>query len=211
MKDLTIWFGRLTCCLEGISKFHTLCFLREAFSDWDFSWVLHFSPMAREMRNKKKYIFLLLFFIGSSCVFLLSFHHRPSEVITLKEDFVYYSTLCQCNRTIPAESFNNGTGILWCSEESSLRGFHQNVVSYSVYGKAGSDPDSNIYFMLINTIPRQVQLYYPGKSIPCIKSICILICIFFQIDIHVRLEDQILSPIQRRQPKGASDTVQRVL
>ena len=156
--------------------------------------------MAREMRNKKKYIFLLLFFTGSSCVFLLSFHHRPSEVIILKEDFVYYSTLCQCNRTIPAESFNNGTEIHWCSEESSMRGFHQNVVSYSVYGKAGSDPDSNRYFMLINTIPRQVQLYYPGKSIPCIKSICILICIyFFQIDIHVRLENQILSPIQRRQ------------
>ena len=165
MKDLTIWFGRLTCCLEGISKFHTSCFLREAFSDWDFSWVLHFSPMAREMRNKKKYIFLLLFFTGSSCVFLLSFHHRPSEVIILKEDFVYYSTLCQCNRTIPAESFNNGTGIHWCSEESSMRGFHQNVVSYSVYGKAGSDPDSNRYFMLINTIPKQVQLYYPGKAV----------------------------------------------
>ena len=121
--------------------------------------------MAREMRNKKKYIFLLLFFTGSSCVFLLSFHHRPSEVIILKEDFVYYSTLCQCNRTIPAESFNNRTGIHWCSEESSLRGFHQNVVSYSVYGKAGSDPDSNRYFMLINTIPKQVQLYYPGKAV----------------------------------------------
>jgi len=117
------------------------------------------------MRNKKKYIFLLLFLVGSFCVLLMSIHHRPSEIVTLKEDFVYHSTLCQCNRTIPVESFSNETGIHWCSEEASLRGFHQNVVSYSVYGNAGSDPDSNKYYMLINTIPKQVRLYYPGKSV----------------------------------------------
>ncbi len=145
--------------------------------------MLHFSSMHRDMQNKKKYIFLLLFFVGASCVFLLSIHHRPSEIVTLKEDFVYHSNFCQCNRTIPAESFNNGTGIHWCSEEASLRGFHQNVVSYSVYGNAGSDPDSNRYYMLLNTIPRQVQLYYPGKSV-CVNGISIVLTFFSSKKVH---------------------------
>ena len=121
--------------------------------------------MLRDMRNKKNYIFLLLFFIGSSCVIFISIRHRQSQIVTFKEDVVYYSTLCGCNRTIPVESFKNETGIHWCSEESSLRGSNQNVVSYSVYGNAGSDPDSNRYYRLINTIPKQVQHYYPSKSL----------------------------------------------
>jgi hypothetical protein len=117
------------------------------------------------MRDNKKYFFIFLFFIGSSSVIFMSIQHRQSKIVTFKEDFVYFSTLCGCNRTIPAESFSNETGIHWCGKETSLRGSHQNVVSYSVYGKAGSDPDSNRYYRLINTIPKQVQHYYPGKSL----------------------------------------------
>ena len=115
------------------------------------------------------------FFLLLLTVFHLIFRatvHKTENTSEITRKVVYYkSEQCNCSRLVPvSEPEENAklreTGyIVWCSFESFIRGYHRNVVSYSLYGNAINETDFELarYFALLNTLPMQVKRFYPGK------------------------------------------------
>ena len=70
-------------------------------------------------------------------------------------------SFCSCKRS--PLSVKNQTTFHWCSEESTMRGFNQSIIAYSLYGqhKNGTGIKSK-YFSAVNLIPQQARQFYPG-------------------------------------------------
>ncbi len=75
----------------------------------------------------------------------------------------FISSSCKCTRNHTGEDLDlerKGSHWDWCSPESSLRGFHQKVVSFSTYGK--NDGDGERYFSFIRQVAKRIQKVLPG-------------------------------------------------
>ena len=78
-------------------------------------------------------------------------------------DFEYHSEYCNCSKKIKRQVAHDS--VHFCSEISSARGSHQDVVSYSLYGVAFSNKNKlTRYFSLLDVLPQQIHSFYPGKT-----------------------------------------------
>ena len=77
---------------------------------------------------------------------------------------VFLSSLCNCGKEIEIfdESAIQSDDFQWCSEESSIRGPNQKIVTYSLYGDAHNASVFKRYFSLLNDISLTVEKQYPG-------------------------------------------------
>jgi hypothetical protein len=113
--------------------------------------------------------------LGTSCrrktkllMFFSSFAFACFVLVTIKQETeqggkIYFSSFCQCYRNLSGDNVKE-TRLHWCSEETTLRGFNQNVVSYTLYGNHEKDEDSRRYFGILETIAKQVKFHYPGTQ-----------------------------------------------
>lgn len=77
----------------------------------------------------------------------------------------HVSTLCNCGKVIamPDESnLPDPNAFQWCSPESSVRGTHQKVITYTLYGNVQDSAISKRYFSLLKNISLTTEKYYPG-------------------------------------------------
>lgn len=76
----------------------------------------------------------------------------------------FQSSTCKCtrNHTVGDLDVERKGGFYWdwCSPESSLRGFHQKVVSFSIYGKNHGDGER--YFTYVRQVAERIQKVLPG-------------------------------------------------
>ena len=94
------------------------------------------------------------------------YHISPSQSEeSLNGKRTYRSELCQCDRILDAKAGAKNGPMNWCNRESTLRGPHQNVVSYIIYGNAVSQNKSTRYFLITENLPKLVDKFYPGKSL----------------------------------------------
>ena len=84
-----------------------------------------------------------------------------NEVVTQNKSIVHYSSYCNCTRQFTGQSSDGREQ--WCSEEATMRGSGQNIVVYSLYGNAVRNNKPTTYYLVLNTIPREVEQFYPGK------------------------------------------------
>jgi hypothetical protein len=77
----------------------------------------------------------------------------------------YISSLCNCGKEIiMAENEPpNSNGLFdWCSRESSVRGPHQKIISYALYGNAQNASVFKRYYSLLRNISLTAERDYPG-------------------------------------------------
>jgi hypothetical protein len=86
---------------------------------------------------------------------------EDDETQATPETFYYRSEYCGCERRIRLGIYDQV--IRWCSEETSLMGYNQNVIAYSLYGSSEDKNGTSRYYLLLDVIPRQVKRFYPGK------------------------------------------------
>ena len=87
---------------------------------------------------------------------------QPSEhPITQDFDIQADKPLCPCNRS--RLNVKNETTFHWCSEESTTRGFNQNIISYALYGNYENKGQRSKYYSVLNVIPQQARNVYPGN------------------------------------------------
>jgi hypothetical protein len=86
-----------------------------------------------------------------------------TEIVTQSQNnlIVHYSSYCNCTRQFTGQTSDGREN--WCSEEASMRGSNQNIIAYSLYGNAVRDNRPTTYYLVLNTIPREVEQFYPGK------------------------------------------------
>jgi hypothetical protein len=119
------------------------------------------------MRLKNRHIALcVISVIGCLiCWTYLQEKTKVNDVVTQNTQnqvIVHYSSYCNCTRQFIGQS-SDGTEN-WCSEEATMRGSGQNIVVYSLYGDAVKDNRPTTYYLVLNTIPREVEQFYPGKN-----------------------------------------------
>ena len=81
----------------------------------------------------------------------------------------YISSICNCGKKLafgddanttlldnPTSSFD------WCSSDTSVRGAHQKVISYSLFGKAENASVFKRYFSLLANLSMTAEKSYPG-------------------------------------------------
>ncbi len=103
-----------------------------------------------------------LFVIGMLLILEMVINERQSgdqilEILEIKLPF------CQCNRTIPVRSKSTDETIHWCNEETTWRGNSQSVVGFSLYGDSVIKGNVSRYYIVIETVPKEIKQYYPGK------------------------------------------------
>ena len=117
-------------------------------------------PRERNVLLKMRhFITAILFLIITSCVILFLLAKESSN----NNQVAYYSTYCDCNRSVPTRLSADLPPINWCSEETTWRGFNQNVVAYSLYGRSDENNRTSRYYVALDKIPLQVKHFYPGK------------------------------------------------
>lgn len=80
----------------------------------------------------------------------------------------YISSLCNCGKEIsmPDEDrLSDLNAFDWCSRESSVRGPHQKVISYALYGNAHNASIFKRYYSLLRNISLTAERVYPGWNI----------------------------------------------
>lgn len=94
---------------------------------------------------------------------------RLSEAVLRDKNIVisHHSTECGCirNVTVSEENTNGDETVTrprwdWCGEESTLRGPHQKVVAYSIFGRA--DGNGKKYFESLNENAARIKRILPG-------------------------------------------------
>ena len=118
-------------------------------------------------RNRRFLVFCAAIF------FAFQVYHRVKvvdlEASTTEQTFVFNSSACHCSRRVSLGHFGDHQGVNWCSSESSLRGKHQNVISYSIFGDAVVKKRPSKYFDSLQTIADQARKLYPGNRLPFIS------------------------------------------
>jgi len=89
----------------------------------------------------------------------------PDEGDSTDNKFV--SSLCNCGKEIPVPKDFDINSTLndqfhWCSEESSVRGPSQKIVTYALFGNAQNASVFRRYFSLLRNISLTVDKQYPG-------------------------------------------------
>jgi len=109
----------------------------------------------------------------------------------------YVSSLCNCAKIIPVvneDALNQTNRFQWCSIESDLRGDHQNVVAYTLYGNANNASTFRRYYSLMRNLSLTVETLYPGWVIrfyhsfsederEAYGSLCDIYCKFPHVDL----------------------------
>ena len=73
----------------------------------------------------------------------------------------FVSSLCNCDKESSAEEVSQDA-FDWCGPESSARGKHQKVITYSLYGNANSTSIFKRYYSLLTNISLTAEKVYPG-------------------------------------------------
>jgi len=91
---------------------------------------------------------------------------------TIEEDdgsTKYTSPLCNCGKEVPigadvnvTETLNDPDLFKWCSDESTIRGAGQKIVTYALYGNVHNVSVFKRYFSLLRNISLTVEKDYPG-------------------------------------------------
>ncbi|XP_046452556.1 uncharacterized protein LOC124200379 isoform X2 [Daphnia pulex] len=84
-----------------------------------------------------------------------------------KETTIYISSLCNCNKETVTDNESVhlvSTAFKWCSPESSMRGMHQFVIAYTLYGNVHNDTVAQRYFSMsiLRNISLTAEKLYPG-------------------------------------------------
>ena len=108
----------------------------------------------------------------------------------------YVSPLCNCSKSIPVlnEDALNGSRFRWCSIDSDLRGHHQRVVTYAIYGNASNTEIFRRFHSLLTNLSLSVEKEYPGWVIRfyhnfnetdhlAFTSLCDIYCRFAHVDL----------------------------
>ena len=77
----------------------------------------------------------------------------------------YVSSLCNCGKEIVMgeESIQpDPNAFKWCSPESSIRGKHQKVITYTLYGNVHNASVAKRYYSLLRNISLTADTDYPG-------------------------------------------------
>jgi hypothetical protein len=117
---------------------------------------LEFPVKQRNLGDLKRNVVCLLF-VGYLAYFAF-FTSSQGKV------FVHRSQLCRCNRDFVIYESPNASGIHWCSEQATLRGSRQRVVSYTVFADARDESIDERFHLLFKTIPQQIKQHYPGSK-----------------------------------------------
>ena len=110
-----------------------------------------------------------------SFYYLMVIHHDFSNVVVepvtecpvekkpTAKNFI--SSQCNCAKMIPVfneSQLNDNDRFQWCSKESGLRGDHQRVVSYALFGEAQNASLFRRYYGLMKNISLTIEKEYPG-------------------------------------------------
>ncbi len=117
------------------------------------------------MRVKTRIFIIISISLTATSIVGDFFNKNSSYQIENNENTIYQSPLCGCKKAIPIGESNSDKGVNWCSKESTMRGPHQSVVTYSLFGEATRMGPVYKYFRLLNTISKQIGHFYPGNHI----------------------------------------------
>ena len=82
-----------------------------------------------------------------------------------EETSKYISPLCNCGKEIAMgeETIQpDPDAFKWCSPESSIRGMHQQVITYTLYGNVHNASVAKRYYSLLRNISLTAERDYPG-------------------------------------------------
>lgn len=77
----------------------------------------------------------------------------------------YISSLCNCGKEVATGNVSirpDPNAFEWCSSESSIRGRHQKVITYTLYGNVHNASVANRYYSLLRNISLTADRDYPG-------------------------------------------------
>ena len=116
------------------------------------------------MRLKNRHIVLSVISVIICLIYRISLTDKNTvnKVVIHPQNqlIVHYSSYCNCTRQFTGQSSDGREH--WCSEEASMRGSGQNIITYSLYGNAVKNKRLTTYYLVLNSIPREVGQFYPG-------------------------------------------------
>ena len=84
----------------------------------------------------------------------------------LEEKNMFVSSLCNCEKKIPMSNETaDPNAFKWCGTESSMRGRHQRIVTYALFGNAHNASVFRRYYSNMRNISLTVAKQYPGYII----------------------------------------------
>ena len=84
----------------------------------------------------------------------------------LEERNMFVSSLCSCGKKIQMSNETvDSNAFMWCSAESSMRGRHQRIVTYALFGNAHNASVFRRYYSNLRNISLTVAKQYPGYII----------------------------------------------
>jgi hypothetical protein len=105
--------------------------------------------------------FLTLFFVGIVFVW----NQQRNTYLYSNRTSKYISPLCNCGKEIAMGKDSiqpDADAFKWCSPESSIRGMHQQVISYTLYGNVHNASVAKRYYSLLRNISLTAERDYPG-------------------------------------------------
>jgi hypothetical protein len=145
--------------------------------------------------------FFALFFVGVFFVLKQQnstnnySNHIPFKKSTEVINATYISPLCNCSKEIPVQSIQpDPNAFQWCGPESSVRGMHQKVITYTLYGNVQNASIADRYYSLLRNISLTAERDYPGWVVriyhnfrdqdgPGHKQLCDIYCQFHHVDL----------------------------
>jgi hypothetical protein len=110
----------------------------------------------------------------------------------------YISPLCNCGKEIPVQSIQpDPNAFKWCSPESAVRGMHQKVITYTLYGNVHNASVAKRYYSLLRNISLTAERDYPdwvvriyhnirdrgGPEREAHDQLCDIYCRFHNVDL----------------------------
>ncbi len=98
------------------------------------------------------------------------FHSEPPpfQQYTLRTSSQIVASLCGCDKEIrvTADDFSTPSEVFhWCSPVASMRGNHQKVIAYTIYGNMTDVSVSKRYYSLLHDIAVTAEKEYPGWNV----------------------------------------------
>jgi hypothetical protein len=153
------------------------------------------------MHQSRRLSFFALFFVGVFFVLKQQnstnnySNHIPSKKSTDVVNATYISPLCNCSKEIQVQSIQpDPNAFKWCGPESSVRGMHQKVITYTLYGNVQNASIADRYYSLLRNISLTAERDYPGWVVriyhnfrdqdgPGHQQLCDIYCRFHHVDL----------------------------
>jgi hypothetical protein len=127
-------------------------------------------------------------------------HKKRTDVVNETEEVTsnYISSLCDCGKEIAVQSIQpDPNAFQWCGPESSVRGMHQKVITYTLYGNVHNATVAKRFFSLLRNISLTVERDYPdwvvhiyhnfrdqdGPERKAHDQLCDIYCRFHNVDL----------------------------